>query len=225
MFEGGPSSSQDASAIEKYYGKYPGLVLKNTVPKGDDDYGDHRGELEVEVPGILEETPDGKGQQPIKVLAKPCFHPGHFFIPENQTQVWVEFAAGDINSPLWTGVWYPKNLAPPTVDDAGPTEFQKIIRSASGHSVQLDDSDGEEQIVVRHKEGSSIKIDKDGHITIEHKDGLKIELKAENTVEINSDKVQINADVVIDGNLEVTGDVTVGQGLTTTISGNEITGG
>lgn len=227
MFDPVPSSSEseENAAVKKYYGKYPGLVLSNTVPEEDDDYGDHRGELLVEIPGILEENPDGNGQRAIQVRAKPCFHPGFFFIPEEQAQVWVEFAAGDINSPLWSGVWYPKDLSPKTVDDAGPNEFQKMIRTASGHVVQLDDTEDEEQIVVRHKQGSLIKIDKDGHVTVEHKDGFKIELKADNTVEINCDKVQINADATIDGNLEVTGDVTVGQGPKTTISGNEITGG
>ena len=225
MTEENPFSSTGTPPVQKYYGKYPGLVLGNTVPEEEDDYGDHRGELLVEIPGILEETPDGEGQQPIQVWAKPCFHSGHFYIPEEQTQVWVEFAAGDINSPLWTGVWYPQDAAPATTDDEAPTEFQKIIRTASGHVVQLDDTEDEQKIVIKHMQGSIIQIDKDGHITIEHTDGFKIELKADKTVEINCDKVQINADVSIDGNLEVTGDVIVGQGPKTTISGNEITGG
>ncbi len=227
MFDPEPSSTEfeETVALKKYYGKYPGLVISNTALNEDDNYGDHRGELLVKIPGILEEDPDGDGQRPIQVLAKPCFHPGFFFIPEEQTQVWVEFAAGDINSPLWSGAWYPKDLSPRTVDDEGPTEFQKMIRTASGHVVQLDDTENKEQIVVRHKQGSLIKIDKDGHITVEHKDGFKIELKADNTIEIDCEKVEINADVTIDGNLDVTGDVTVGQGPKTTISNNEITGG
>lgn len=226
MFESTTSASGSESAVQKYYGKYPALVMENTVPEGEDDYGDHRGELKLQIPGILEEDPDSEGaQRALQVRAKPCLHSGFFVIPENESQVWVEFVEGDINTPVWTGVWYPQDDSPATTDDEAPTEFQKVIRTASGHVIQLDDTDDDQKIVIKHMQGSLINIDKDGHIAIEHKDGFKIELKADNTVEINCDQVQINADVAIDGNLEVTGDVVVGQGPKTTISGNEITGG
>ena len=225
MFEGLSEESPRTGAVQKYFGKYPALVLDNEVPQGEDDYGEHRGELRVEIPGLLEETADGQGQQPLQVWAKPCLPSGFFFVPEVADQVWVEFVEGDINTPVWTGVWYPRDASPQTEDDQAPTRFQKIIRTAGGHVVQLDDSEDEQKIVIKHMQGSLIRIDKEGHITIEHKDGFKIEMKADSTVEINCDKVQINADVTVDGNLTVTGDVTVGQGPKTTISGNEITGG
>ena len=101
----GPGFAGDESGgqAEKYYGKYPGLVLDNKPPAGQA----HVGELLVEVSGILEEASGGSGEQAMQVWAKPCFVPGFFFIPEVGAQVWVEFAAGDINQPLWTGVWYP----------------------------------------------------------------------------------------------------------------------
>jgi len=81
-------------------------------------------------------------------------------------QVWVEFIAGDINQPLWTGVWYPTKAVPQTAEGQGPTQFQKIIRTASGHVMELDDSEGKEKIVISHKSGSTVEIDKDGKITI-----------------------------------------------------------
>jgi hypothetical protein len=154
--------SEQTRAAERFYGKYPGTVLSNEAQDG----AAHRGELRVQVSGILEENPDGSGQRPIEVVAKPSFLPGYFFIPEANAKVWVEFIAGEINCPIWTGVWYPQDATPQTVDDAAPTEFQKIIRTASGHVVQLDDTDREWKIVVRHKSGSAIEIDKDGKITI-----------------------------------------------------------
>lgn len=225
MFEALSPESAGNETVRKYFGKYPALVLDNEVPQGDDDYGGHRGELQVEIPGLLEETPDGEGQQALQVWAKPCLPDGFFIIPEVGDQIWVEFVEGDINTPVWTGIWYPRDAAPQTEDDQAPTALQKIIRTAGGHVVQLDDTEDAQKIVIKHTLGSLIRIDPEGHITIEHKDGFKIELKADNTVEINCDKVQINADVTVDGNLTVTGDVTVGQGPKTTISGNEITGG
>lgn len=227
MFEAGTDIRERRGEATKYYGKYPGLVLENTPP----EEASHRGELVVEIPGILEENPDGEGQRPMQVTARPCFHPGFFFLPQPNAQVWVEFVAGDINCPIWTGVWYPTDAPPQTVADEGPTEFQKIIRSASGHVVQLDDTENEEKIVIKHKLGTSLTIDHEGHMTIEHVDGMTIEITADNTINVTCDTMTITADVTIDGALQVTGDagvdgvLTVGTGPSTTIDGNEITGG
>lgn len=131
-------------APRRYLGKYAGLVTDNDPPPS----GDHRGEVTVKVPGILEETSDGAGHQPIEVLAAPAFLPGFFFVPEVNDPVWVEFVAGDINCPIWTGVWYPQDATPHTFDDKAPTRTQRVIRTRSGHVVQLDDTSGGEQLVI-----------------------------------------------------------------------------
>lgn len=137
--------SQAHHGPRRYYGKYPGLVVDNQAPDGA-----HRGRIKVQVPGILEEgTPDGGGGKPIEVMADPCFMPGFFFVPEVGAQVWVEFVAGDVNAPIWTGVWYPKDTTPQTFDGAAPTEAQKIIRTASGQQIQLEDTGGEEKLVIQ----------------------------------------------------------------------------
>src|SRR5271165_3442505 len=119
----------------RYYGKYAGVVAGNGPP----DSGSHRGEVTVTVPGILEETADGSGSQPIKVVASPAFLPGYFFVPNDNDTVWVEFVNGDINFPIWTGVWYPQDGTPNTVDGSAPTLDQKVIRTKSGQVIQLDD--------------------------------------------------------------------------------------
>lgn len=223
---GGARDSQ--LAVQRYYGKYPAIVL-DEEPEED---ALKRGELLVQVPGILEETEDGEGQQPIEVIAKPSFPAGFFFIPEPETRVWIEFAAGDINSPIWTGVWYADEAPPQTSDDEAPTRAQKIIRTAAGHVVQLDDTKDDEKIVVRHKLDSRITIDAQGHIVIEHKDGMTIEITADNAINISCSTLTITADdITMDGAVHITGDtaidgvLTVGTGPSTTIDKNEITGG
>lgn len=159
----------------QYFGKYPGLVLDNAPPADDP----HRGRILVEVPGILEEVPpDGTAQRAVQLLAKPCFPAGFFFIPQVGHQVWVEFAAGDVNEPLWSGAWYPEKGTPHTVADAPPTAAQKVIRTASGHVVQLDDTDGEEKVMVSHKTGSFVSIDKDGTVVIGNHLGSTVILNA-----------------------------------------------
>ncbi len=131
------------------------------------------------MPGILEETPDGNGQQPIRVLAKPCLPPWFFFIPEKDTQVWVEFAAGDINSPIWSGVWYPPKATPRDVDGNAPTKAKKIIRTAAGHIVQFDDNgsifiqDNNGNVITLDANGILIK-DCNGNQLVMDKDGVKI---------------------------------------------------
>lgn len=165
-----PSRQQ---AVEKYYGKYPGVVIDN---KARDDSG-HRGEVLVEVPGILEDR-DNR-QLPLQAWAKPCFLPGFFFVPETGDYVWVEFAAGDLNSPIWSGVWYPKEKAPQSVDSEALTEAQKIIRSSSKSNliIQMDESTG--SIQIKDDNGNSILLDGEG-ITIK---GMSINLGDKNASE------------------------------------------
>lgn len=197
MFETGTGTRDPRRTVDKYYGKYPGLVYDNTPP----DSEAHRGELVVDVPGILEETPDGSGQRPIQVVARPCFPSGFFFIPEAGAQVWVEFVAGDINFPIWTGAWYPEGAVPQTADGEGPTEFQKVIRTASGQVIQLDDSDGAEKIVITDEtNGNTITMNADG-VTIEDannvvtmdSNGVKLEDGNGNAITLDSSGVKLEA--------------------------------
>lgn len=219
MFDLDPN--QRDARPQSLHGKYAGIVLENGPPED----ADHRGELLVEVPGILEETTNGDGEQALQAVAKPCFLPGFFFVPDVGAHVWVEFAAGQIEHPIWTGVWYPVEATPPTSDDEPPTEFQKIIRTSTGHVIQLDDTDGEEKLVVLHKSQSVIAVDKDGHIVVEHKGGAKVEMM-DDAVTVTSSDITLDGTVTITGDATVEGDLIVGSsGPKTTISGNEITGG
>lgn len=152
-----------AATTRAYFGKYPGIVV-NRTPVTDSH---HRGELTVRVPGILEEDPSG-GQRPLEVVAKPCFVPGFFYVPEESDQVWVEFAAGDINSPIWSGVWYPADGTPETVEGELPTEDQKVLRTVSGQVVYLEDTPGAEKLVlVDEANDNRVEMNADG-IRLEH---------------------------------------------------------
>jgi hypothetical protein len=174
-----PVAQPDAREARKYYGKYPGLVLNSDPPE---DGSDHRGEILVEVDGILEEDPSGAGERALQAVAKPCLPPGFFFVPEPQDHVWVEFAAGEIDDPLWSGVWYPNDAPPKTPDGNPPTQFQKIIRTAKGHVVLIDDSDNAEQIVVFDgKNENTITLDSAG-ITVLDKNNNKLTMDSNGIV-------------------------------------------
>jgi hypothetical protein len=169
MENAGSEPTYDQAQPARYFGKYPGVVVENGKQQGASK---HIGQIKVRVPGILEETPDGQGNQPLEIVASPSFLPGFFFVPDKDDPVWVEFVAGDINSPIWTSVWYPKDKgAPQTFDGKDPTETQKIIHTSKDHVIQLDDTDGSEQIVVHDKKnGNTITLDQNG-IKIEGKKG------------------------------------------------------
>ncbi len=158
--------SYDPQEARSYFGKYPGLVLDRT-PDGGGDH--HRGELLVQVPGILEEddSDPGGGERPLEVVARPCFAPGRFQVPQEGQQVWVEFAAGDINEPIWSGAWYPDGETPASVDGDRPTEDQQVIRTASGQVIQLEDSGGSERLILRDEAN-------DNRITLDG-EGIRIE--------------------------------------------------
>jgi hypothetical protein len=159
----------------QYFGKYSGEVLPFDAHLPEESA--LRGDIRVKVPGILEEDAEGQ-PQPLEVVAKPSFLPGFFYIPEPGAKVWVEFVAGNIDYPIWTGVWYPDEQSPAAVTGEPPTRFQKVIRTASGHVVQLDDTEGEEAVTVLHKGGAEIKVDPDGSVLIKNQNDAFLWLNA-----------------------------------------------
>ncbi len=169
-------TTQQATPV-RHYGKYAGLRLEND-PSTEPEGGALRGEILVQVLGILEETPAGEGQRPFQAWAKPCFPPGFFIIPKVGAQIWVEFVAGDLNFPIWSGAWYPDKTAPRTTDNQPPTEHQKIIRTAGNHVIQLDDTAGDEKLVIAHKGGAKMEIDQNGSVLIANKTKTFIFLNA-----------------------------------------------
>ena len=129
------------------YGKYRGIVTDNTDPE-------KRGRVCVQVPSVLHApvTVIAKGdrseveKQTPSVWAEPCFPYGGYglgmlFIPQVGARVWVEFEAGDVNYPIWTGVW----TTPESGKGKLPTEFtnatKKVIRTDK-HLIEFDDATG-----------------------------------------------------------------------------------
>jgi hypothetical protein len=189
-----PTAERLNQEVRQYFGKYGAEVLDNGPPK----QGEHRGEILVKVPGILEEDPadrTGLAQRPLQVLAKPCLPPGFFFVPEKGDRVWVEFAAGDIDVALWSGVWYPADKTPKTSDGKAPTESQNVVRTAKEHVVLLDNTDGKERVVVVDGANKNqVTFDKDGVVledgngnkVILGSDGIQLADKNQNTLTMSS---------------------------------------
>ncbi|MDX3452472.1 phage baseplate assembly protein V [Streptomyces sp. ME02-8801-2C] len=146
----------------RYYGKYRGEVVDNNDPK-------NQGTLTVLVPTIFRGT---------AVAAAACMPYGHFFVPPVGARVWVEFEAGDPQSPLWVGVWHPEGSTPPETQVSPPE--RRVIQTRSGHTIEIDDTEGEERVLIRHSGDAFVSIDHNGSVLLANQQGSHLHLDAEN---------------------------------------------
>jgi len=87
---------------DQYFGKYRGMVANNVDPKG-------QGRLQVSVPAVL-----GQGRMS---WAMPCVpyagkQVGFFALPPVGANVWVEFEAGHLDRPIWSGCFWDAGEVP-----------------------------------------------------------------------------------------------------------------
>jgi uncharacterized protein involved in type VI secretion and phage assembly len=128
---------------------YPGLYV-GKVEKIED-----RGRVQISVPAIFDQTTPESF-----VWARPCFPYGHFFVPEVGDKVWLAFEHGDPAAPVWLGIWYPAGAVPAEANVSPPVK--RVIRSAKGHVIILDDTAGSEKLILKDKAGNSIELSGSG---------------------------------------------------------------
>lgn len=171
----------------RYYGKYRGVVEDNKDPE-------KRGRLKVKVPALMGDEVIG--------WAMPCLpfgggaDSGFYIIPEAKDGVWVEFEMGDLSYPIWSGTWWAKDEAPKGVEDAEPAPDLKIIKTKSGHIIQLDDAG--ETITIIDKEGNKILMDSNNiEINADSRDivlnGANITIEATTDLNLKGSSVNIEA--------------------------------
>ena len=124
---------------------------------------------------------------------------GFMYLPEVDDEVMVVFEHGDIHRPYILGaLWNSVDKPPLDVNDAvgGDGKVNKrIIKSRSGHTILLDDTQGSEEItivdktgnnkIVLHSPDNSLQIKIDGNLTIEAQGTIKI--KGTAGVEVSSE--------------------------------------
>ncbi len=141
---------------QRYYGKYRGEVTGNT----DDT---HRGMLEVKCPSVM-------GEQVMWAL--PCTpyagdKVGFFAMPPIGASVWIEFEAGNISTPIWSGCFWKDG--------------------------EIEAADAVPAIMFLKTAGVTLRIDDDaGTIEIETSGGSKITIEG-SAVKIESSEVSIEA--------------------------------
>jgi uncharacterized protein involved in type VI secretion and phage assembly len=123
---------------------------------------------------------------------------GIFFIPEVEEEVLVGFENGHAEKPYVIGSHYTGKKKPD--DWKGDKNHKKAIRTRSGHTIQFNDEDGKEDIVIYDK-------DKVNTITLSsHGKLLTIECKGD--MKINAENIDITAEsdykLTVKGKIEIT---------------------
>jgi uncharacterized protein involved in type VI secretion and phage assembly len=171
----------------RFYGKYRGIVVDNQDPA-------KLGRLKLNVPSVL-------GSDVVTGWAMPCTpyggaaNQGFLYIPDAGAAVWTEFEEGDLEFPIWVGsFWSQPNseseLPKPNKGSDGSEESDiqdpptsKIIKTAKGHTLQFEDADGSEMILLR--EG------KKGHFLTMDQNGITVTDANANTIQFTSDGITV----------------------------------
>lgn len=155
---------------EKRYGKFRGIVTDNKDPE-------KRGRLKILIPAVLADQETD--------WALPCLpyggfdQQGMFMVPQVDAQLWVEFEEGDINRPIWVGTfWQQTSDVPEGAAKDEPTT--RLLQTQSGHILQFDDEEGEEQFRLFHPADAEMLIDKNGTISLRDTSGAMLTMDAEN---------------------------------------------
>jgi uncharacterized protein involved in type VI secretion and phage assembly len=131
---------------------------------------------------------------------------GIFFTPEVDDEVLVGFEHGDVNHPYIVGVLWNNTDKPPAgtkavlASDKKKVD-QRVICSRSGHLIILDDTEGEEQIIIQDKtQKNSIVINsKENTMTINVESDLTIVAKGETSIQSTGNMTfKSNGDIAVE---------------------------
>jgi hypothetical protein len=134
--------------MERFQGKYLGVVVDNDDPKG-------LMRLRVQVPEVLGEETTG--------WCLPCSPyagagVGLAAVPPVGSLEFVEWSAGDTTRvPVWSGGTWADGEGP---EDAGPDSL--VLVTPGGHAVRLRDESGAEAIEIEAASGAKLVMDGDG---------------------------------------------------------------
>jgi uncharacterized protein involved in type VI secretion and phage assembly len=165
------SAISSNGAGQRYFGKYRGIVDDNQDPNS-------LGRIRARVEEVLHDVVSGWA-----LPALPYSGPGEgsWTIPPAGAGVWIEFEAGDVSRPIWSGCWWGSDQRPKNQDGTEATPSLKIVRSEKGLMVSLDD-DGQ-TISVSDEDGSNI-------LTIEVQPG-KITVKGATKAVVEAPQIEL----------------------------------
>lgn len=195
--------AQGRDGSTRVYGVGLAVVTNNKDPEA-------LGRVKLKFPWLSDEEESNWAR-----VASPMAGPdrGLWLLPEVNDQVLVAFEHGDPAYPYVIGsLWNGSQKAPGKNDD-GKNNI-RLLKSRSGHTVRLDDTEGEEKIEIVDKSGknsvvvstkdNSIAIKADADIKITSANG-KLVIDAKGGIELKSNasiKVEASANLELKGNAQ-----------------------
>ena len=174
----------------RWYGVYPALVSDINDPDG-------LGRVKVTLPW----APDSGGSRYDSWARIATLMAGNnrgtWFIPDVGDEVLVAFEGGDPRRPfVLGGLWNGTDAPPDSMDGAGKN-FRKVIRSRNGVKITLDDTDGQEKLILETPGGQKMTMkDGPGAVEIVDSNGNSVKLETSGITVTASAKVTINASQV-----------------------------
>jgi uncharacterized protein involved in type VI secretion and phage assembly len=126
---GGETIHPPGQQAARHYGKYRGIVTDNQDPS-------NLGRLRARVPEVLLDVETGWALPSAPYAGDGS---GLYTVPEPGTGVWIEFEAGDVSRPIWSGCWWGGEQLPKTNAGAAAAPAMKVIRSEQGLMVTMND--------------------------------------------------------------------------------------
>lgn len=125
-----------------YFGKYRGVVTNPNDPE-------RMGRIQARVPAIYGDEQESPWCLPVAPFAGDAH--GFLLLPKKGDGVWIEFEAGNISHPLWTGSWWGRKEMP-----AAMGVNQHVLTTPKGLQVMLDDDATKLQLL--HPGGAEITL-------------------------------------------------------------------
>ena len=167
----------------RFYGVTVGVVTNNQDP-------DKLGRVKLRLPWLSEQDESQWARVLTPMAGKGR---GLYCLPEVDDEVLVAFEHGLPEFPYVLGALWNGQDAPPATNDDGKNN-QRLLRSRSGHTIRLDDTEGSARIEIRDGSGkntitidtaaNTIAISADADITLTANSG-KLKLSG-NGIEIRS---------------------------------------
>jgi uncharacterized protein involved in type VI secretion and phage assembly len=139
--------------MNEHFGVVPGIVVSLEDPEG-------LGRIKLKFPKISPSLESSWAPVAAPLAGKQR---GAFFMPEVEDEVLVAFENGNINFPYIIGyLWNGKDVPP----ESDPKH--RVFVTPGGHTLRFEDGDGGKKVILKSSSGQTITLDdSDGSITLE----------------------------------------------------------
>jgi hypothetical protein len=139
-----------------YFGKYAGTVINNIDPE-------MKGRLLVEVPAVLGVAPSSWAEACTPLAGPTGLAMGVYLVPPIGAGVWIEFAQGDPERPIWVGCRWGNTADLPEMALVGlPISPSIVLQTATKNTIVISDVPGPAGGIMLRVGASILTVTQDG---------------------------------------------------------------